>query len=167
MNNTSRREWCVAIGVLALLYIVVNSDYERPVSPREAGTPSPRAPITSRRPDPPYADNYAEREEPISRDEAISLFWDDICEYVNGTDTLEACDLSNSNCYDLDAEISSCSCTTEIDAKLSKEINTMASYQYIYVVDRVECDDGSRRMRPCGYPRPNISAQFPHKRSSS
>jgi len=40
----------------------------------------------------------------ISYDEAIENYWDDIKEYVNGYETIEAC--SDSGCYDLEAYIS-------------------------------------------------------------
>jgi len=43
----------------------------------------------------------------IYRDEAIDLYWDEIKEYVNGTETIEACSAQSGNCYDLDADISS------------------------------------------------------------
>jgi len=46
------------------------------------------------------------RNKTIDRDEAISNNWDDIKEYLNGSETLEACSDSG-DCYDLDADISS------------------------------------------------------------
>lgn len=46
-----------------------------------------------------------EEEKSIDRDTAISDHWDEISDYVNGPETIEAC--SGSGCYDLDADISS------------------------------------------------------------
>lgn len=43
----------------------------------------------------------------IDRIDAISDHWDEIREYLNGSETIEACSSSSGNCYDLDAEISS------------------------------------------------------------
>ena len=43
--------------------------------------------------------------EHIARDDAISEHWDEIKEFVDGSETVEAC--SDSGCYDLEAEISS------------------------------------------------------------
>ena len=42
----------------------------------------------------------------INRDEAISEYWGEIKEYINGTETIEACSSSSGSCYDLDADIS-------------------------------------------------------------
>ena len=41
----------------------------------------------------------------IDRDEAISDHWDEIKDYVNGTESVEACSSESGNCYDLDADI--------------------------------------------------------------
>lgn len=43
----------------------------------------------------------------IGRDEAIESYWDEIRDYVDGTETINACSSSSGNCYDLDADISS------------------------------------------------------------
>ena len=48
----------------------------------------------------------------LSRDEAIADHWDEIKEYLNGSETIEACSLQSGNCYDLDADISSGSIDT-------------------------------------------------------
>lgn len=45
-------------------------------------------------------------EDTISRDEAISDYWDEIKDYVDGTETIEACSSESGNCYDVDADIS-------------------------------------------------------------
>lgn len=42
----------------------------------------------------------------VYRDDAISDYWDEIREYVDGTETIEACSYESGNCYDLDADIS-------------------------------------------------------------
>lgn len=43
----------------------------------------------------------------LSRDEAIENYWDEIKDYVDGTETIIACSDESGNCYDLDADISS------------------------------------------------------------
>src|SRR5688500_15130407 len=60
----------------------------------------------------PASSRYIAEDDTISRDEAISDHWDDICEHLDGSETLEACDQSSGNCYDLEAEISSCNIDT-------------------------------------------------------
>ncbi len=42
----------------------------------------------------------------ISRSDAIDSDWDSIKEYLNGTETANACSAESGNCYDLDADIS-------------------------------------------------------------
>lgn len=42
----------------------------------------------------------------LDRDEAIDEHWDEIKDYLNGSETIEACSDESGNCYDLDAEIS-------------------------------------------------------------
>lgn len=54
-----------------------------------------------------YGSSGVSESRTISRDEAISEYWDEIKDYVNGTETIEACSSTSGNCYDLDAEISS------------------------------------------------------------
>lgn len=43
----------------------------------------------------------------IDRQDAINEYWDDIKQYLTGTETVEACSSESGNCYDLDADISS------------------------------------------------------------
>ncbi len=55
-----------------------------------------------------YTGEYDEPEDKtIDRVDAIYDHWDEIREYVNGSETIEACSSSSGNCYDLDADISS------------------------------------------------------------
>src|SRR3990172_9875248 len=42
----------------------------------------------------------------ISRDDAISDYWDEIKDYLDGSETIEACSSTSGNCYDLEADIS-------------------------------------------------------------
>lgn len=56
---------------------------------------------------------YGDSEEPyydevdtIDRYDAINDYWDEIREYVNGTETIVACSWDSGSCYDLDADIS-------------------------------------------------------------
>jgi|GEM_PF-1753155 hypothetical protein len=50
--------------------------------------------------------DYSSLDNNLSRDEAIDSYWDEISEYVDGTETIEACSDESGNCYDLDADIS-------------------------------------------------------------
>lgn len=59
-----------------------------------------------------YNDYGEDEERTIYRDDAISDYWDDIKEYVDGTETIEACYDGNGNCYDLEADISDGMITT-------------------------------------------------------
>lgn len=43
----------------------------------------------------------------LSRDDAVSEHWNEIKEYLNGSETVEACSSSSGDCYDLEADISS------------------------------------------------------------
>ena len=43
----------------------------------------------------------------LGRDEAINDYWDEIKDYVDGTETIDVCSLESGNCYSLDADISS------------------------------------------------------------
>ncbi len=52
-------------------------------------------------------DDYPLLNKNLSRDEAIDSYWDEISDYVDGTETIEACSDESGNCYDLDADISS------------------------------------------------------------
>jgi len=45
-------------------------------------------------------------EKTLDRDEAIYNYWDEIKDYVNGTETIDACSWGSGNCYSLDADIS-------------------------------------------------------------
>lgn len=47
------------------------------------------------------------QEQTLTRDESIQNHWDEIKEYLEGTETVEACSLTSGNCYDLEADISS------------------------------------------------------------
>jgi hypothetical protein len=42
----------------------------------------------------------------IDRDQALDEYWDDIKEYINGTETIEVYSHESGNYYDLDADIS-------------------------------------------------------------
>jgi len=48
---------------------------------------------------------FFDSSETIYREDAISDYWDEIKEYVNGTETIVACSSQSGNCYDLDADI--------------------------------------------------------------
>ncbi|GIW69044.1 MAG: hypothetical protein KatS3mg100_538 [Candidatus Parcubacteria bacterium] len=50
--------------------------------------------------------NSYEEERTIDRYDAIYQYWDEIKDYVSGTETLDACSYESGNCYSLDAEIS-------------------------------------------------------------
>lgn len=47
------------------------------------------------------------KDKEISRDDAISDYWDEIKDYVDGTETVNVCSSESGNCYDLDVDISS------------------------------------------------------------
>ncbi len=53
-----------------------------------------------------YGGSRIDDETALTRNEAVSEYWDEIKEYVDGTETLEACSSESGNCYDLDADIS-------------------------------------------------------------
>ncbi len=42
----------------------------------------------------------------LTRDEAIEGYWDEIKDYLDGTETIDACSEESGNCYSLDADIS-------------------------------------------------------------
>lgn len=42
----------------------------------------------------------------LDRSEAINYYWDEIRDYVNGTETINACSSESGNCYSLDTDIS-------------------------------------------------------------
>jgi len=52
-------------------------------------------------------DEETRKEKTLERDEAISDYWYEIKDYVDGTETINACSSESGNCYDLDADISS------------------------------------------------------------
>ena len=54
-----------------------------------------------------FRSSYGENERTIDRYDAIYDYWDEIKDYVDGTETIEACSWEAGNCYDLDADISS------------------------------------------------------------
>ena len=49
---------------------------------------------------------YQEEDRIIDRYDAIYDYWDEIKDYVAGTETIDACSSESGNCYSLDAEIS-------------------------------------------------------------
>jgi len=51
-------------------------------------------------------EKYGYENKKISRDDAISDYWDEIKEYINGTETIEAYSYESSNYYDLEVDIS-------------------------------------------------------------
>lgn len=53
------------------------------------------------------SDSYNVEENTIDRYDAISDYWDEIKDYLSGTETIDACSSESGNCYSLDAEISS------------------------------------------------------------
>lgn len=85
MNNDEFSSWAIVLGIIALGAYCAYRDRDA-TSGGTFGTASISEPSS------------------ISRYDAISEHWDEIKEYVNGTETVEAC--SESGCYDLDAEIS-------------------------------------------------------------
>jgi hypothetical protein len=54
--------------------------------------------------------DYSSTEDPtgdaLSRDDAIDQHWDEIRDYMNGIQSVEACSSQSGNCYSLDAEVS-------------------------------------------------------------
>jgi len=53
-----------------------------------------------------YYPGFLEDEKRIlDRDKAIDYYWDEIKEYVDGTETIDACSFESGNCYSLDADI--------------------------------------------------------------
>ncbi|MBI2019051.1 hypothetical protein HYS95_00085 [Candidatus Daviesbacteria bacterium] len=49
---------------------------------------------------------FSDDQNAISRTDAIDSHWDSISDYVDGTETIEACSDDSGNCYSLDADIS-------------------------------------------------------------
>jgi len=82
--------WILIVGAIAAFFLF-RDDNEK--SYNDSGYRSGRQSIIS--------------EKTLSRDEAIESYWDEIKDYVNGTETIDACSYESGNCYSLDAEISS------------------------------------------------------------
>lgn len=53
-----------------------------------------------------FSSQIDKQENEIDRDEAIQTHWDEIKNYISGSETIEACSSESGNCYDLEAEIS-------------------------------------------------------------
>jgi hypothetical protein len=88
--------WWAVILIGVVLYAIANSDSDS----RSSNRPSRQSSAVSR----------AEPKR-ISRDEAVSNHWEDVCEYLGGTEEIEACAIGG-DCYALEADISSCSIDT-------------------------------------------------------
>lgn len=85
--------WILIIGAVATFFVFRNNGSES--SPANT-FPDSRS----------YRNLGANENTILSRDEAISEHWDEVKEYVDGTETVEACSSSSGSCYDLDADIS-------------------------------------------------------------
>lgn len=85
--------WILIIGAVAAFFIFRNND---------SGSSPTNTFLDTRS----YGNSRANENTTLSRDEAVSEHWDEIKEYVDGTETVEACSSSSGNCYDLDADIS-------------------------------------------------------------
>jgi hypothetical protein len=77
--------WGWGIALLVLLWIIIGSS-------KNSG-------------DTPGVENHFLGQSTISRYDAISENWDEIKEYLSGTETINACSEESGNCYDLDADI--------------------------------------------------------------
>lgn len=89
MNNF----WTWAISIAVIL--AVTGSFNRGSS---GGTPSSG-----------FYDNSSyssDSEKSIDRQDAIDEYWDDIRQYLSGSETVEACSSESGGCYDLDADIS-------------------------------------------------------------
>ena len=86
--------WILVIGAVAAFFIFRNND--------SGSSPTNTFPDSRS-----YRNSETSENTTLSRDEAISEHWDEVKEYVDGTETVEACSSSSGNCYDLDADISS------------------------------------------------------------
>ena len=53
-----------------------------------------------------FSSSYEQEDRTIGYYDAIYDYWDEIKDYVNGTETIDACSYGSGNCYSLDAEIS-------------------------------------------------------------
>ena len=85
--------WILIIGAIAAFFIFRNND--------SSNSSTNTFPANSS-----YRNSGTSEHTTLSRDDAISEHWDEIKEYVDGTETVEACSSSSGNCYDLDADIS-------------------------------------------------------------
>jgi len=81
--------WILVVGAIAAFFLFRDGDEKKY---NNSGYYSSRQNITS--------------EKTLSRDEAIESYWDEIKDYVDGTETIDACSSDSGNCYDLDADIS-------------------------------------------------------------
>lgn len=88
-NRGNALIWIVIIGAIAAFFIFRDGDEK---SYNDSGYSSGRQSIIS--------------EKTLSRDEAIEGYWDEIKDYIDGTETIDACSSDSGNCYDLDADIS-------------------------------------------------------------
>lgn len=85
--------WILIIGAVIAFFIFRNND---------SGGSLTRTFPDSRS----YRNSGISENATLGRDEAISEHWDEVKEYVDGTETVGACSSSSGNCYDLDADIS-------------------------------------------------------------
>jgi len=81
--------WILVVGAIAAFFLFRDGDEK---SYNDSGYRSGRQSIIS--------------EKTLSRDEAIESYWDEIKDYIDGTETIDACSSNSGNCYDLDADIS-------------------------------------------------------------
>src|SRR3989338_968368 len=81
--------WILIIGAIAAFFLFRNGGEK---NYNDSGYRSGRQNIIS--------------EKTLSRDEAIESYWDEIKDYIDGTETIDACSSDSGNCYDLDADIS-------------------------------------------------------------
>ena len=88
--------------LLLIIALILYGVFSRESSQDSAIAPSSRQAQHSR----------ARDAESLSRDEAIESHWDEICEHLQGSEAVEACDMGSGNCYELDADISSCAIET-------------------------------------------------------
>lgn len=90
--------WIIGICVLVALFV-----FNHDSSSSSSGYDSYSPPTSNRF----YGgDNSGSSEHTIDRDEAISDHWDEIKDYLSGSETINACSSESGNCYDLDANIS-------------------------------------------------------------
>ncbi len=92
--------WFLIVGVLATVFIFFDDSFNSSNDSRY--DISDNSILIS---DSSYNNSY-EEVKTIDRDDAIYKYWDEIKEYVRGTETIDACSNESGNCYSLDAEIS-------------------------------------------------------------